>query len=138
MTAAPADPVGVARSLHAALEVGRYGEELRDLFTPGAVTIEHPNLLKPRGARMTLEEMLAASAAGAGLLRSQRYAVQWSAAVGTTAVLTLTWTGVLARDAGPLRAGQELVAHIAQVVETEGDRIASIETFDCYEPFPSS
>lgn len=79
--------------------------------------------------------MSAASSAGAGMLRSQRYDVRDAVAVGDTAVVRLTWTGVVAADVGPLRAGQELVAHIAQFVVTDGERIVSIETYDCYEPF---
>jgi ketosteroid isomerase-like protein len=50
-------------------------------------------------------------------------------------ICRLTWTGVLAKTVGPFREGQILKAHIAQFIETRGGRIASIETFDCYEPF---
>jgi ketosteroid isomerase-like protein len=54
---------------------------------------------------------------------------------GSTAILRLTWTAVVARNIGPFREGQVLTAHIAQFIETRDGRIASIETFDCYEPF---
>jgi ketosteroid isomerase-like protein len=37
-------------------------------------------------------------------------------------------------DAGPFRAGQQLVAHIAGLLTVRGGRIAEHETFDCYEP----
>jgi ketosteroid isomerase-like protein len=47
----------------------------------------------------------------------------------------LTWTAVVARNIGPFREGQVLTAHIAQFIETRDGRVASIETFDCYEPF---
>jgi pimeloyl-ACP methyl ester carboxylesterase len=53
-------------------------------------------------------------------------------------VLRLTWTGEIAREAGAFRQGQKLTAHIAQFIETRGERIARIETFDCYEPFGST
>jgi hypothetical protein len=129
------DPIRIVAALHAALEAGVSGDALRDHFADSAVTIEHPNVLKPRGARSRLDEMLAASAAGAALLRSQRYAVHSAEAVGDMAIVRLTWTGVIATDAGPFRAGQELIAHIAQFVRTDGQRIVSIETYDCYEPF---
>jgi hypothetical protein len=129
------DPIAVATSLLRALEAGLYGEDLRKYFAPSALTIEHPNRLKPEGARITLDQMLAASEVGAGLLSSQRYDVRSAAAVGDTAILRLTWRGVIARDAGPLRHGDELVAHIAQFVETADGLITSIETYDCYEPF---
>jgi hypothetical protein len=129
------DPIATASSLHRALEAGTHGEELRALFHPSAHTIEHPNALKPSGARTPLEQMLAASAAGAGMLSTQRYEVFSAIAVGNLAILRLTWTGVISRDVGPFHAGQELIAHIAQFVETDDDLITSIETYDCYEPF---
>ncbi|MGW4397771.1 nuclear transport factor 2 family protein [Amycolatopsis nivea] len=129
------DPVALATSLLRAIEAGQCGEDLRKFFAPAASTVEHPNRLNPEGARATLAQMLAASEVGAGLMSSQRYDVRSAAAVGDTAVLRLTWSGVIARDAGPFRRGYELVAHIAQFVETADGLITSIETFDCYEPF---
>ncbi|WP_406631563.1 nuclear transport factor 2 family protein [Amycolatopsis sp. WGS_07] len=129
------EPVAVATSLLRALEAGQCGEDLRKYFAPTASTVEHPNRLKPEGARVNLDQMLAASVAGAGLMASQRFDVRSAVAAGNTAILRLTWSGVIARDAGPFRRGDELVAHIAQFVETADGLIASIETFDCYEPF---
>jgi hypothetical protein len=129
------DPISVATSLLRALEAGQRGEDLRKYFAPAASTIEHPNRLKPEGARLTLDQMLTASEVGAGLLSSQRYDVRSAVAAGNTAILRLTWSGVIASDAGSFRHGDELVAHIAQFVETAGGLITSIETFDCYEPF---
>ena len=38
-------------------------------------------------------------------------------------------------DMDPAPSGQELTAHIAQFIELKDGRIASIETYDCYEPF---
>ncbi len=122
------DPITAATSLHRALEAGISGQELREHFTSDAVTVEHPNLVKPNGARTTLDEMLAASEKGAALLSSQRYDVHSALAAGDTAILRLTWTGVL-------RNGDEITAHIAQFVETRDGLISSIETFDCYRPF---
>jgi ketosteroid isomerase-like protein len=115
-------------ALHRALEAGQSGDELRQFFTADAVTVEHPNLIKPTGARTPLGEMLAASTTGVQLLSSQKYDVHSVLRSGDTAALRLTWTGVL-------RTGEQLVAHIAQFVETRDGLISSIETFDCYEPF---
>lgn len=128
-------PLAIARALHAALEAGKHGAELRALFTDDATTLEHPNLIKPRGGRATLDQMLKASSAGVGLLSQQTYGVRSAIEHGNTAILRLTWTGVIAHDAGPFRAGQTLTAQIAQFIETRDGRVASIETFDCYEPF---
>ncbi|WP_394613348.1 nuclear transport factor 2 family protein [Lentzea sp. JNUCC 0626] len=122
------NPVDLATSLHRALEAGESGSALRRHFTADAVTVERPNLIKPHGARSPLEEMLANSKKGAGLLASQKYDVHSALTAGSTAILRLTWTGVL-------RDGRELVAHIAQFVDTRDGLISSIETYDCYEPF---
>jgi ketosteroid isomerase-like protein len=128
-------PATIARALHDALEAGVHGDDLRQLFTHDAVTIEHPNRIKPEGARTPLEQMIAGSTAGATLLASQRYAVHDAREIGDLAILRLTWTGVVAADVGPFAAGQEITAHIAQFVETRDGQIAKIETYDCYEPF---
>jgi ketosteroid isomerase-like protein len=128
-------PLEIARALHRALEAGKSGAELRALFTDDAKTVERPNLIKPAGSVATLERMLAASAAGAQLLSHQSYTVHHELELGNLAILRLTWTGVIRRSVGPFREGQELKAHIAQFIETRDGRIASIETFDCYESF---
>lgn len=131
----PDSPIAIARALHAALEAGKHGEDLRPLFTEDAVTLEHPNATKPRGARTELEDMLKGSTAGAQLLARQKYEVHSALEQGTLAILRCTWTGEIARDVGGLRKGQVLTAHIAQFIETRDGRVARIETFDCYEPF---
>jgi ketosteroid isomerase-like protein len=127
-------PIAIARRLHAALEAGQQGEDLRHLFTDDATTLEHPNLIKPTGATSDLAQMLAASTAGAGRLSSQRYEVRDALESGDLAVLRVRWTGVIARDIGPFREGQRLTAHIAQFVRIRDGRVAAIETYDCYEP----
>ena len=38
---------------------------------------------------------------------------------------------------GPLRAGAELVAHVAAWLTVANGRIREHETFDCYEPLPT-
>ncbi len=128
-------PIAIARRLYAALEAGKHGQELAPFFAEDASTLEHPNLIKPRGSQVGLTQMLAASTAGAGLLARQTYAVRTAVEVGSLAILRVKWTGVVARAVGPFREGQELNAHLAQFIDTRGGRIASIETFDCYEPF---
>lgn len=127
-------PIAIAKALHAALEAGKHGDDLRHHFTPDATTTEHPNLVRPAGGTRSLDQMLADSAAGARLLAEQRYEVRSAVEVGELAILRLTWTGTIARAIGPYRAGQVLEAHIAQFVETRDGLVASIETFDCYEP----
>ena len=128
-------PLEAARALHAALESGLHGEALRPYFTPDATVLEHPNAIKPKGAIGSVENMIAESTRGAGLLSSQTYAVREAIEHADLAILRLTWTGIIARDLGPFRAGQVLTAHIAQFIHVRHGRVASIETFDCYEPF---
>lgn len=127
--------IPVARRLHDALEAGCHGEELSGLFTHDATTIEHPNLVKPHGARLGLEQMLAASLLGAGLLEDQRYDVVDAVEVDGLVVFRLTWSGTVASDVGPFTAGQQLTAHVAQFVTVREGKITSVETYDCYEPF---
>jgi ketosteroid isomerase-like protein len=129
------DPITTARALHTAIELGRVGQELEDLFTADATVTEYPNLIKPTGARADLTQLLAASRAGARLLSAQRYEVHHAAVDGDTAILRLTWSGTVAADTGPLVSGQRLTAHIAQFVTVRDGRISAIATYDCYEPF---
>jgi len=129
------NPITIARALHAALETGASGEVLRALFTPHATTLEHPNAIKPQGGSATLDQMLSASIAGAKLLARQHYELVDALAHENLAILRVIWTATIAADAGPFAAGQELRAHIAQFITTEGERISRIETFDCYDPF---
>lgn len=129
-------PIETARALHAALEAGKHGEELRPFFTDDATVTEHPNLVKPTGGIAPLAKILAESAAGARLLASQRYDVHSAVAQENLVIFRLTWTGVIAKEVGPYREGQVLKAHIAQFIETRDGRVASIETYDCYERVP--
>lgn len=127
-------PLAVVRALHEALAAGKRVSDIRHLFTDDVRTIEHPNLVSPAGKVLDLAQMAAASDRGASLLSRQTYEVSSGFEVGTLAIVRLRWTGIIARDVGPYREGQVLVAHIAQFVETRDGRIASIETYDCYEP----
>jgi ketosteroid isomerase-like protein len=122
-------------ALHRALEAGVHGEELAAHWTDDVRTTEFPNLIAPSGRVSDRSAMITASTRGAGLLSSQRYDLVEALEHGDTAVLRLTWVGVVAADAGPFKAGQELIAHIAQFVRTHDGRVASIATYDCYEPF---
>jgi ketosteroid isomerase-like protein len=125
----------VVLSFYRAIEEGRHGDQLADFLSPDARTIERPNALVTGGRVSDRTTMLANSTAGAGLLDRQSYQVQSLAEVDGTVVARLTWTGVIAQDAGPFRAGQTLTAHIAQFIRVRDGQIEEIETYDCYEPF---
>jgi ketosteroid isomerase-like protein len=125
----------LVRSFYAAIEAGRHGDQLAEFLASDARTVEHPNALVAAGRVSDRATMLANSTTGAGLLAGQTYQVHSLAEVDGTVVARLTWTGVIAQDAGPFTAGQTLTAHIAQFVTVRDGRIEEIETYDCYEPF---
>lgn len=121
------------RDLYSAIESG--APLSPEHFTPDAETIERPNLIKPDGAHSPLATMLSNSAAGAGLLARQHYAVESLIEIGDLVIARLTWTGTVARAVGPFRDDHELTAHIAQFITFRDGLISRIETYDCYEPF---
>jgi hypothetical protein len=121
--------------LHQAIEAGEVGDGLLPLWADDGLTTEYPNLISPRGAKHNLTEMREASQRGAGLLASQAYRVFEAHDLGDMAILRLTWTGVVAIAVGPFEEGHVLTAHIAQFVRSRGDKLISIATYDCYEPF---
>jgi ketosteroid isomerase-like protein len=128
-------PTEIARALYDALEGGTLGEELAaELFTDDARTIEHPNLLKPNGAVSHRAEMVVRASTGSAILASQRYEVHEAIESRDAVAVRLTWTGTMAKDVGPLRSGQVLKAHVAQFFTLRAGRIATIETYDCYQP----
>jgi ketosteroid isomerase-like protein len=129
---------GALFKLHRAIETGEHGLALAAYFTHDAVTIEHPNLIAPTGGRYDLKAMLSGSERGAALLSEQRYRVNSIDELESLVVARLTWTATVAVAAGPFAKGQQLVAHIAQFATVRDDRIAHIETFDCYEPWTDS
>jgi ketosteroid isomerase-like protein len=128
-------PIETAQALHTAIELGRVGQELEDLFTEDVTVTEYPNLVKPTGGTADLAQLLAASRAGARLLSAQRYDVHHAAQYGNTAIMRLTWSGTVGADVGRFVAGQQLTAHIAQFLTVRDGRISAIATYDCYEPF---
>jgi ketosteroid isomerase-like protein len=125
----------ILHGLHRALEQGASGDALRQHFTDDAVVTEYPNRIRPSGGTLDLPALLADSERGAGLLRRQRYDVHELHEAGDGVIARLTWTGEVGAAVGPFSAGQILTAHIAQFVRTREGRIASIATYDCYEPF---
>jgi ketosteroid isomerase-like protein len=128
-------PIETAQALHTAIELGRVGRELENLFTTDATVTEYPNLVKPSGGTANLSQLLAASRAGSRLLSTQRYEVHHAAQHGNTAIMRLTWSGTVGDDVGRFVAGQQLTAHIAQFITVRDGRISAIATYDCYEPF---
>ena len=126
--------ITILTDLHRALEEGTVGDGLLPYWADDVVTTEYPNLVSPQGARHDRDAMVRGSERGAGLLASQKYDVFEAHDLGDVAIVRLTWTGVVAATVGPFTAGQVLTAHIAQFVRSDGDKLSSIATYDCYEP----
>ncbi|MGY1725547.1 nuclear transport factor 2 family protein [Geodermatophilus sp. SYSU D01062] len=109
-------------------------DDLRPLLDARLRVVEHPNAVTPRGAVRDLEGTLAGFGAGKRLLREQVFDVHEVLTVGDRAAVRATWRGTVGVDAGPYRAGQQLLAHVAALLTVRDGRVVDHETFDCYEP----
>ena len=77
--------------------------------------------------------MLAGIAQGRELLAWQAYEVRDHLARGDTVVTRMRWSGELAVDAGPWRAGTRMAAWCVAHYRLAAGRIVHIEQHDCYE-----
>lgn len=124
----------VLRYLATVSDLASSEEDLLALVAPALRVVEHPNPVTPRGAVRDLDGTLQGFRAGKALLREQAFDVHEVLTAGQRAAVRATWRGVVGVDAGPYRAGQQLLAHIAALVTVEDGRVLDHETFDCYEP----
>ena len=114
-------------------------DELATLLAPEVVFVERPNLLSPAGGERDAAAMRAGMANGRELLAWQVYDVRDHLASGDTVVTRMRWSGELAVDAGPWRAGTRLAAWCVAHYRLEAGRIVHIEQHDCYEqPVPAA
>lgn len=112
-------------------------EALAAVLTDDCTFVEHPNLIHPAGTRRDKEQMLDGFEAGRKLLASQRYEVRTLLSAGDLVAAQVTWRGTVGVDAGPLHAGDDLMAHAAMFVRVRDGRIAHQENHDCFEPLPA-
>lgn len=112
-------------------------EELAAMLDDGCTFVEHPNLIHPEGTRRDKQQMIDGFEAGRKLMSSQRYEVRTLLISGSLVAAQVTWRGTVGVDAGPLRAGDTLVAQAAMFVRVEDGRIAHQENHDCFEALPS-
>lgn len=110
-------------------------EALADLLHKKVSITEHPNAITPGGATRGRQETLEGLVAGKGLLREQVFDVHEVVVNGERAAVRATWRGTIGVDAGPLRSGTQLRAHVASFLTVRDGAIVEQETFDCYEPF---
>lgn len=122
------------RGLYAAIESGVTGDGLRAFWHPDAEQIEFPSIMRPKGHRRSLEEMIAGSAVGLEIIRDQHYDVGTVIVQGEEVAVQLTWTAIVARDLGAITAGTKLVAHVAAFYVFRDGLILRQSSYDCYEP----
>jgi len=125
----------VRRYFATVADLGSTEADLRPLLDLTVRVVEHPNAVTPDGAVRDLDGTLAGFRAGKALLRAQVFDVHEVLTSGERAAVRATWRATVGADAGPFRAGQELVAHIAALLTVRDGRVVDHETFDCYEPF---
>ncbi|MDO7883154.1 nuclear transport factor 2 family protein [Salinibacterium soli] len=133
------DPEEVVRRYYRIVsDLSSTEDDLRSILAQDVIVTEHPNALVPTGARRNLTQTLDGFRRGKGLLREQVFEVHDVIAQGDRAAVRATWRGVVGVDAGPFRAGQELIAHVAAALTVRDGRVVAHETFDCYEPFTTA
>lgn len=132
----PADLVD--RYIAAVSDPGTPPEILDELLHPDYVFREWPNAINPAGSERDRASSLESLAASRTLLADSGFEVHEHVVHGDTVASRLTWRGRLAVDAGPLTAGTELTAHVSQHTSVREGRIWRTESFDCYEPFPTT
>ncbi len=108
-------------------------ELLDELLAPGVRFLERPNVFNQAGSDRDRATMLAGVDIGRSLLASQRFEPLAHVVDGDTVVTRMRWTGELAKDAGPYRAGTTLTAWCVAHCRIVDGRIAHIEQHDCYE-----
>jgi len=108
--------------------------DLRPLLASALRVVEHPNAVTPQGAVRDLDGTLRGFGSGKALLRAQAFDVEEVLVRGDRAAVRARWRGVVGVDAGPFRAGQQLVADVAAFLTVHDGQVVDHETFDCYEP----
>lgn len=126
--------IALVRRYLKAMEQGAGDDELASYFADDVLQVEFPNQLNPTGQSSDLAQLLVRARQGAALLESQRFDVIDALATGERVALEAEWCGTLAVDAGQLRAGQELRAHIAMFFTCRDGRIARQHNYDCFDP----
>lgn len=113
------------------LDESRY----RQLLAPDVKFVVFPNLLAKVTHTRDFAESMKGIAQGRALLRSQSYHISSHFESGARLAVELVWTGTMAVDAGPLKKGQTLSAHVCMIAEFAGGKIVAQRNYDCYEAF---
>jgi ketosteroid isomerase-like protein len=131
------DTEEVVRRYYAVVsDLGSTEDELRALLSPDVRVVEHPNAVTPLGAVRDLQAILTGFRAGKSLLSEQDFEVREVLTAGERAAVRAAWRGTVGVDAGPYRAGLELMADVAALLTVRDGLVVDHETFDCYRPWP--
>lgn len=125
----------LAKRYLAAIEAGATGDSLAAFYTDDVVQEEFPNRLVTSGAKRDLAALLDGAARGQKVMTKQRYEILRTVESGDTIVLEVSWLGTLAIPFGSLKAGEDMRARFAVVIDFRGDKIARQHNYDCFEPW---
>lgn len=107
--------------------------ELDEMLTPDVRFLERPNIFNQAGSDRDRATMLTGLEVGRSLLSAQRFEPLAHLYDGDVVATRMRWSGELAQDAGPFRAGTKLTAWCVAHYTLRDGRIAHIEQHDCYE-----
>jgi ketosteroid isomerase-like protein len=111
-------------------------DDIADLLDPDVRFVERPNRINPEGTDRDLTAMLQGVTAGHSLLAWQRFDQRTHEVIADDRVVSRArWQGEVAREAGPLKSGRVLTAHVAMFFTLRGDRVLHQENYDCFVPF---
>ncbi len=109
--------------------------EFTSILHPEFRQREFPNQLNKTGQESDLADLLKRAAMGRKMLSNQKFEITNSVEMGDQVVVESLWSGSMAMDAGPLKAGQELKAQFCIVLEFKEGLLFRQRNYDCFEPF---
>jgi ketosteroid isomerase-like protein len=109
-------------------------ERIVELLDDDMRIVERPNLVNPRGTTRNVAELLTSVAQGRQLLDAQHFEVVDHVVAGDTIATRVVWTGTVAIDAPPYRAGSRIRADSFMHFTLRDGRIAHQENYDCFHP----
>jgi ketosteroid isomerase-like protein len=91
--------------------------------------------LNRNGQTSDVAETVSRSARSKEVLRAQTFAITSMVESGATVVIEARWSGELAVDVGPLKAGKTMAADFCMVFEFRDGLIHRVRNYDCFAPF---
>src|SRR5262245_38852338 len=122
------------RRLYVAIANGPRADAFSDLYAADVVQEEFPNRLLPHGARRDRAALREAMSKGLALMAHQTFELVNVLATGNSVAVEGRWTGTVAVDAGPFKAGTTIRARFAQVFDFRDGKVVAIRNYDCFDP----